>query len=349
MQSWSKAIYLQSSSATVVLFFLVLLAAPVLSFSSNIAYAQMSSDHMSSDQSHIPTANIGNRVVALDFSTTPANPLPSDTIDMNLYLFDKSTNNAIRHVTFNVGINTEDGKQVFLEVVHGHDGKVSIRFVNDISAQTYKVSANYDSLSASYVSDFGNPIKVQGNVFSLPGNYKISIEVTGIDYDNTFLPEPVEYSFILPVTPMQTILVKYQDSNFQLKAYSSFNISSAELFTEKKQLVLHSTDNNATGTFTIKLEIPKEMMSGPFTAAFEDGTQLTVTENSTNSSVSSLIITGQHDSNMSGMNNTHNVVISATNVVPEFPAGIGIAAAALAITGTVLVFRKGSFRLGKTY
>ncbi len=313
----------------------------------------MSSDHMSSDQSHIPTANIGNRVAALDFSTTPANPLPSDTIDMNLYLFDKNTNNAIPHVTFNVGINTEDGKQVFLEVVHGHDGKVSIRFVNDPSAQTYKVSANYDSLAASYVSDFGSPIKVQGKVFSSPGNYKISIEVTGIDYDNKFLQEPIEYNFILPVTPMQTIPVKYQDDTFQVRAYSSFEISSAELLTEKKQLVLHSVGNNTAGDFRIKLEIPKQMMSGPFTATFEDGTQLTVTENNTDSSVSSLIITGQHDSNMTGMsmqNQTHSIFISATNVVPEFPIGMTLAAAALAITGVVLAFRKGSFLwAGKTY
>ena len=34
----------------------------------------------------------------------------------------------------------------------------------------YKLNANFDGLSASYVSDFGNPIKVSGPIFVMRGN-----------------------------------------------------------------------------------------------------------------------------------------------------------------------------------
>ncbi|MER3408489.1 MAG: hypothetical protein C4292_07225 [Nitrososphaera sp.] len=171
---------------------------------------------MTADQSHLPTASIGDRQLALDFTTTPAAPLPGDQIDMNLSLIDKNTGKNTAHVSYTVAIAREDGKRVFSEVVHGHEGKVSIRFINDASAQTYRVSANYDNLAASYVSDFGSPIKVQGPVFSTAGNYKVAIEVTGIDFDNTFLPEPLKYDFVLPLTPKQALTVNYQDTAFDM-------------------------------------------------------------------------------------------------------------------------------------
>ena len=106
--------------------------------------------------------------------------------------------------------------------------------------------------------------------------------------------------------------------------------------------------------FSMRVDVPNEMMFGPFTAAFEDGTQLVITENTTDSSMRSLIITtGQQGSSMGNMNtqnHAHSVVISATNVVPEFPVGIAFAASALAMLGVIVALRKGSFfSVGKTY
>lgn len=51
--------------------------------------------------------------------------------------------------------------------------------------EPYKINANFDTLSASYVVDYGGPIKIIGNIFS-PGNYSVSLEVTGGDFDNLF-------------------------------------------------------------------------------------------------------------------------------------------------------------------
>ena len=335
--------HLHSKVATIVLIATLLLAALAFSFSSKTAYGQMSSDHMTSDQSHIPVAEIGNQKLALDFKTTPANPLPADNIDMNLYLFDNSTNKAVLHVTYTVVITAEDGRQVFSLPVHGHEGKVSLRFIEDNSTSRYKVSANYDDLSASYISDFGSPIKIQGRVFEKPGNYNIAIDVIGINLDNESLQEPVKYNFTLPVTPKQTVPVKYQETTFQVGAYSSLKISSAELLTEKKQLILHSTGNNATsaGDFKIKLEIPKQMMSGPFSASYGDGSAALDIHEEANDQSTTLMLIGKH---FDAGHSDSSIIISAANIVPEFPTGFAGSIAAIGFAGIILrikVFKRG--------
>ena len=327
--------HLHSKIAAIV-FTAGLLFLTALSFSARQAYAA-DSDHMTSDQSHVQTAQIGNRQVALDFKTTPAQPLPSQNVDMSLFLFDNSTSNAILHVTFVLGITNEEGKQVFSEIVHGHDGRVNLRFIEDNSVPRYRVSANYDSLSASYISDVGSPIKVQGKVFAAPGNYNVAIEVIGIDHDSTSLQESVKYNFVLPVTPKQALPVKYQDTAFEVGAYSTLTITNAELFTEKKQLVLHSSQGNSTsGDFKITLEIPKEMMSGPFSASYGDGNALDVQQAAASNNSTTLVVTGDHagHGSLDG-----SIVISAANVVPEFPVGIAGPIAAAGFASVILYIR----------
>lgn len=323
------------SKIAAIVFTAGLLFLTALSLSARQAYAADSSDHMTSDQSHVPTAAIGDRQVALDFKTTPTTPLPSENVDMSLFLFDNSTGNAILHVTFILGITNENGTQVFSEVVHGHDGKVNLRFIEDNSVPRYRVSANYDNLSASYISEVGSPIKVQGKVFSAPGNYDVAIEVIGIDHDSTSLQEPVKYNFTLPVTPKQALSVKYQSTTFEVGAYSSLTITNAELVTEKKQLVLHSQGNSTSGDFTIRLEIPKEMMSGPFSASYGDGNALDV-QATAGSNSTTLVVTGNHASHGSS---DGSIVISAANVVPEFPIGLTGSIMASGLAGIILYIR----------
>jgi hypothetical protein len=80
----------------------------------------------------------------------------------------------------------------------GHDGQINIQFLPS-NTETYSVKANYDTLAASYVSDYGSPIKIDGPVFSQAGNHTAVMEVTGVDFDNTFLPEPLKYEFDISV------------------------------------------------------------------------------------------------------------------------------------------------------
>jgi len=75
---------------------------------------------------------------------------------------------------------------------------MSLLFVPD-GTTPYKMNANFDALSASYISEFGSPIKINGPIFTTPGNYSLSLEVTGVDFDNLFLPEPLKFDFSIPL------------------------------------------------------------------------------------------------------------------------------------------------------
>lgn len=322
-----------------------LLLTTFASLFSTQTYAQ-TEDHMTSDQSHLPTANIGNRQLALDFTTAPTTALPAQPIDLNLSLIDKNTGKNTPHVSYTVSITNGEGKKVFSEVVHGHDGKVSIRFINDPSLETYRVSANYDNLAASYISDFGSPIKIQGQVFSSPGDYKVAVEVTGIDFDNTFLPEPLKYNFVIPMLPKHTLSVNYQNTVFALGAYSAMTINKAELKTENKQLILTSEPMNETtmqsGNFTIRLEIPKQMMSGPFSASTGTGAALDVKEDLSSQSdqFTTVVLSGNHNNTpQSGSSTSQSIVITAANVIPEFPVGLAGAVAAIGFAAVIAYIR----------
>ena len=60
--------------------------------------------------------------------------------------------------------------------------------------EPYRINAYFDTLSASYMADYSGPIKVVGNIFSL-SNYTVILEVTGVDFDNLFLPVPLKFEF----------------------------------------------------------------------------------------------------------------------------------------------------------
>jgi hypothetical protein len=62
----------------------------------------------------------------------------------------------------------------------------------------YRINANFETLSPSYIADFSGPIKVISNIFSA-GKYAVSLEVTSVDIDNLFLPIPLKYEFPLSI------------------------------------------------------------------------------------------------------------------------------------------------------
>jgi len=73
------------------------------------------------------------------------------------------------------------------------DGTIVTVFVPS-TMEPYRINAYFDTLSASYMADYGGPIKVIGNIFSL-SNYTVTLEVTGVDFDNLFLPVPLKFEF----------------------------------------------------------------------------------------------------------------------------------------------------------
>lgn len=146
---------------------------------------------------NLPPSIIGDRKISLDFNNPQINSVTEKNV-INLALVDNKTGNNIPHVTYIVSIYNQENKNKFTANLHGHDGEIKLEFLNT-GLEGYNIHANYDLLSASYVSDFGSPIKVDGSIFSDPGKYKLVTEITGIDYDNTFLPEPLKYEYNINV------------------------------------------------------------------------------------------------------------------------------------------------------
>ncbi len=142
-------------------------------------------------------AKLGDRKAVIVFDTEPSQLAAGKNIDFNFKLTDNKTGNNIPHETYLISVIKEE-KRLFTETLHTHDGNMKVLFVPD-GTSPYKINANFDGLSASYVSDFGSPIKVNGQIFSTPGNYSVSLEVTGVDFDNLFLPTPLKFDFNIPV------------------------------------------------------------------------------------------------------------------------------------------------------
>ncbi|MGZ5510062.1 MAG: hypothetical protein ACXWFC_06250 [Nitrososphaeraceae archaeon] len=155
------------------------------------SYGQMGHGH------NLPPSIIGDRQIFLNFDNPKLDPATEKNV-IKLILIDNRTGNNIPHVTFIVSIYDREDKNKFTANLHGHNGEIRLEFLNK-GSEEYNIHANYDTLAASYVSDFGSPIKIDGSVFSEPGKYKVITEITGIDFDNTFLPEPLKYEYDIEV------------------------------------------------------------------------------------------------------------------------------------------------------
>ena len=155
------------------------------------SYGQMGHGH------DLPPSIIGDRQIFLNFDNPKLDGTTGKNI-INLALIDNRTGNNIPHVTFIVSIYDQEDKNKFTANLHGHNGEIRLEFLNK-GPEEYTIHANYDTLAASYVSDFGSPIKIDGSIFNQPGKYKVITEITGIDFDNTFLPKPLKYEYDIEV------------------------------------------------------------------------------------------------------------------------------------------------------
>ena len=142
------------------------------------------------DGHNMPMVSLGDRNAMLAFIATQ---LPATkNVQLEFNLLDNKTGNNIQHTTYLVIVSHEN-QRLFTETVHSHNGHILMEFVPS-TIEPYRMNANFDTLSASYIADYSGPIKVIGNIFS-PGNYTVSLEVTGVDFDNLFLPTPLKFEF----------------------------------------------------------------------------------------------------------------------------------------------------------
>jgi hypothetical protein len=197
-------------------------------------------------------------------------------------------------------------------------------------------------------------------VFAEQGTYRVNVEVNGIDFDNTFLPEPIKYQYSLTVAVAKKFPVSYEDRNFNVNISSPLSIQNVELKPESKQLIIQypSGEWQHFDNFQVYVDIPKEMMSGPFTAVFnrmelevsevqkDDNGTTTLFLNDTHLDLIEMNQTleggmeGMEEMNMEerpieGGSQQNAIVITAATVVPDCPPGLPLVTA---VGFSVIVF-----------
>jgi hypothetical protein len=153
--------------------------------------------------------------------------------------------------------------------------------------------------------------------------------------------------------------VSSEDVNFNVNVSSPLSIQNVELKPESKQLIIQypSGEWQHFDNFQVYVDIPKEMMSGPFIAVF-NRMELEVSEVQKDNGTTTLFVNGTHldlmemnqtsEGGMDGMegmdmeerameggSQQNAIVITAPTVVPEFPPGLPLVTA---VGFSVIVF-----------
>jgi hypothetical protein len=149
-----------------------------------------------------PAANIGDRKIISNLEITPKTIHVGQNALMKIFFDDQNTKQKIYHVTVRMDIS-RDGKHIFSEFFHSHDGMLNVNFrqagSSGSSAVGHTIGGNFDDLTNAWISDPDSPIIVNGPVFLKPGNYKLVLEVTTLDNDKTDLTQPLRYEYNIPV------------------------------------------------------------------------------------------------------------------------------------------------------
>ena len=142
-----------------------------------------------------PAAAVGDRKIMLDLQTEPKNVTQSDDdVLMLIGFLDEGKNAKIQHVTFRIDIS-KDGKHIFSDFFHDHNGEVRLLFKDkDGSSSNPTIGGNQDVLTNAWIADPGSPISISGPIFNQSGTCNINVELTTIDNDKTDLTAPLVYT-----------------------------------------------------------------------------------------------------------------------------------------------------------
>ena len=141
-----------------------------------------------------PAAAIGDRKIVLDMQTEPKNISQSGDVLMTIGFLDEGQNASIQHITFRMDIS-RDGKHIFSDFFHDHNGEVKLMFKDKGgSSSSHTIGGNQDVLTNAWIADPGSPITISGPVFNQSGTYNVGLELTTMDNDKTDLTKPLKYN-----------------------------------------------------------------------------------------------------------------------------------------------------------
>jgi len=98
---------------------------------------------------------------------SPMSPMAGEPIEMAIKIVSKDTGNLVPHIDYRVVVS-RDGVELFRREFHDHEGDLILRFIPSDGDMVRPMSGGFE---------------VYGDIFSMPGEYKVEVSVIGIEFN----------------------------------------------------------------------------------------------------------------------------------------------------------------------
>ena len=139
------------------------------------------------------SASFGDRKADLIIKMTPP-VVTNETLKnqnqepvIQFKLYDPSTNEGYKHVTYYITIE-KDGKKLVSDWFHDHKGDLKIE-MKPSNAEQIAVYGEPDPILQAFTGTENSPVVSTGPIFSEGGLYHFIVRITTIDYDRSFIPD----------------------------------------------------------------------------------------------------------------------------------------------------------------
>jgi hypothetical protein len=139
------------------------------------------------------SASFGDRKADLLIKMTPP-VVTTETIQqqgqkpvIQFRLFDPSTNQTFKHVTYFITMEKGD-KKLAADTFHDHNGDLRIE-VKPMNTSKITVYGEQDPILNAYTGTAENPVIAAGPIFLEGGLYHFKVQISTIDFDRTLIPD----------------------------------------------------------------------------------------------------------------------------------------------------------------
>jgi hypothetical protein len=229
----------------VLLFTTVVIAATIISLLAIFALIAITKQSAFGDgltQEQL-TASLGNRKADLLIKMNPP-VVTTETLQngqkpiVEFRLFDPTTNRTFNHVTYYITLQ-KDGKRLFFEWFHSHQGDLVIKVDPNTKNKTITVDGEQDPIQYTYMGTLANPAVVSGPIFLEGGLYHFIVKIYTVDNDEAYLPidqQPV-YDSWLSIGYTENRQISIGDQDIPVKVISYYDKLSDFEFDNKNMQV----------------------------------------------------------------------------------------------------------------
>jgi hypothetical protein len=138
-------------------------------------------------------------------------------------LFDSSTNQSLKHVTYFITIEKGD-RRLLTEWFHDHTGDLRIQ-MNPRNTSQIVVNGEQDPILNAYSGTPQSPVVASGPIFLEGGLYHFIVQIATVDFDRTFIPENQQptYDGYLSVGNTQNYTILSSDKKIPINIISYYD------------------------------------------------------------------------------------------------------------------------------